>query len=422
MNVLIVGGGGREHALAWKIAQSPLAPRVFCAPGNAGTASCATNVPIGAEDIDGLLAFALEKHIELTVVGPEAPLVEGIVDIFSARELKIFGPTRAAARLEGSKIFCKEVLISAGVPTAGYRAFTDAAPAKKYIDEKHAPIVVKADGLAAGKGVYVCTTDDEAKKAIHEILVDGKFGAAGKHIIIEDCLPGEEASFLAFTDGEYVLPLASSQDHKRIGDGDRGENTGGMGAYSPAPIVTPAVHEKIMRRVMQPTVDRMAAMGAPYRGVLYGGLMIRDGEPSVLEFNVRFGDPETQPLLYRMKSDIVPLLLACIDGGLRGRTIEWDERPSVCVVMAAKGYPNKYPKGMEIRGLDAPLSDAFIFHAGTKQADGKVVTSGGRVLGVTAKGATIKAAIDHAYAAVKKVSFDQAIWRSDIGKKAVKEV
>ena len=419
MNVLIVGGGGREHALAWKIAQSPLVKKVYCAPGNAGIASCATNVAIDAEDIDQLLAFASSNDIGLTVIGPEAPLVAGITDVFQERSLRVFGPSRAAARLEGSKIFCKEVLISAGVATAPYRVFADAAEAKAYIDQKHAPIVVKADGLAAGKGVYVCGSDDEAKEAIDAILVRREFGAAGDRLLIEDCLTGEEASFLAFTDGEFVLPLASSQDHKRIGNGDTGKNTGGMGAYSPAPVVTPEVHEKIMQRVMLPTVRRMAVIGAPYYGVLYGGLMIRDGEPSVLEFNVRFGDPETQPLLYRMKSDIVPLLVACADGALKWHTIDWDERPSVCVVIAAKGYPDKYNKGMEIRGLDAPLTDAVVFHAGTKLAGGKVVTSGGRVLGVTAKGADISAAIANAYAAVKKVSFNNQYYREDIGHKAL---
>ena len=420
MNVLVIGSGGREHALAWKIAQSPLVERVYCAPGNAGTASCATNVSIAADDIDKLLGFASDHRIELTVVGPEAPLVAGIVDRFRERKLKVFGPTAAAARLEGSKIFCKEVLTSAGVPTAAYREFSDARPAMDYLQQVSGPVVVKADGLAAGKGVYVCSGAAEARQAVEAILVQHEFGAAGDRIIIEECLQGEEASFLAFTDGHYVLPLASSQDHKRIGDGDTGKNTGGMGAYSPAPVVTAEVHQRIMDQVMLPTVRRLTEMGVPYQGVLYAGLMIRDGQPQVLEYNVRFGDPETQPLLFRMKSDIVPLLLASIDGTLAHQAIDWDQRPSVCVVVAAQGYPDRYNKGMEIHGLDAPLRDAVVFHAGTKLSEGKVVTSGGRVLGVTAKGANIPAAIDNAYAALAQVSFDQAYWRTDIGRKALK--
>ena len=420
MKILVVGSGGREHALTWKIAQSPLVDQVFCAPGNAGTALCATNVPIGADDIDGLLAFAQKEEIGLTVAGPEVPLVAGITDLFSQAGLKCFGPSAAAARLEGSKGFCKEVMTSAGVPNAAYQTFSDPVAAKQYVREVGAPIVVKADGLAAGKGVLICETIEQAETAVEQVLVDKAFGAAGERVVIEEFLTGEEASFLVLTDGEHVLPLASSQDHKRIGDGDTGLNTGGMGAYSPAPVVTPEVHDLIMNEVMIPSVRRMAEMGTPYRGVLYGGLMIEEGRAKLLEFNVRFGDPETQPLLYRMNSDLVPLMLACVDGGLEKHVIEWDERPAVCVVVASGGYPGSYEKGKVINGLDAETPDAYVFHAGAKPADGQVVTSGGRVLGVTAKGDDIPAAIKNAYAAVDKVSFDGAYCRRDIGQKAMK--
>jgi len=420
MKVLVVGGGGREHALAWKIAQSPLVEHIYCAPGNAGTASCAENVAIGAEDIDALLDFAVTQAIDLTVVGPEAPLVMGLVDKLAAKGLKAFGPSAAAARLEGSKAFCKDIMDAAGVPTAFYQVFTEPEPAKAYAHQKGAPIVVKADGLAAGKGALICPTLADAEAAIDQCMVSRDFGDAGDKVVVEEFLEGEEASFLAFTDGVNVLPLASSQDHKRVGDGDIGLNTGGMGAYSPAPVVTAEVHDRIMQEVMIPVVKQLAAEGAPYKGVLYAGLMIKDGQPKVLEFNARFGDPETQPLLYRMKSDIVPLLLASAEGNLDKHEIEWDEGASVCVVMASGGYPGKYEKGNKIIGLDAELDGAFVFHAGTKLADGEVVTSGGRVLGVTALGATIPQAIEKAYAAVKAVSFDKAYYRNDIGQKALK--
>ncbi|MHA1569953.1 MAG: phosphoribosylamine--glycine ligase [Alphaproteobacteria bacterium] len=420
MKVLVVGGGGREHALAWKIAQSPLVETVYCAPGNAGTAGCATNVPIGADDLNALINFAIQEKIGLTIVGPEAPLVAGLVDRLAEKGIKAFGPSAAAAQLEGSKAFCKEVMVMAGVPTAKYGAFTDAGAAKRYAREMDAPLVVKADGLAAGKGVLICQTIEEAEFSIDQIMTQKAFGEAGNKVVVEEFLTGEEASFLAFTDGEHVLPLVSSQDHKRIGDGDTGLNTGGMGAYSPAPVVTPDVHDKIMNQVMIPTVKTMAERGALYKGVLYAGLMIENGEPKVLEFNARFGDPETQPLLYRMNSDIVPLLLATVDGGLDQHTIKWDDRPSVCIVVASGGYPGSYEKGKVIEGLDAETPDAFVFHAGTKLVDGQAVTSGGRVLGVTAKGQDIPAAIENAYAAVKKVSFEKAYYRTDIGKKALK--
>jgi len=420
MKVLVGGSGGREHALTWKINQSPLVDTVFCAPGNAGTETSAINLPIGAEDIDALFKFAIKENIDLTVVGPEAPLVEGIVDTFTAAGLKIFGPTQAAAQLEGSKAFCKDILNAAGVPTGAHRAFTAAEPALAYVREIGAPLVVKADGLAAGKGVLICRTVAEAEEAIRQILTERQFGEAGDALIVEEFLTGEEASFIAFTDGEFVLPLASSQDHKRIGDGDTGLNTGGMGAYSPAPVVTDEVFAKIMDRVMIPTVRQMAKNGTPYKGVLYGGLMIDNGEPKVLEFNVRLGDPETQPLLYRMKSDIVPLMLASIDGGLEQHDIEWDERPAMCVVIASGGYPGSYEKGQEISGLDQVGKDAFVFHACTKNVEDKVVTSCGRVLGVRAMGDDIPQAIANAYRAVEKIGFENAYWRTDIGQKALK--
>ena len=420
MKVLVIGGGGREHALAWKIAQSPLVSQVYCAPGNAGTAASAQNVPIGADDVDALLDFAQTNDIGLTVVGPEAPLVAGIVDRFTAAGLKAFGPSAKAARIEGSKSFCKRILDDAQVPTAAWDRFTDADAALAYVRKLGAPIVVKADGLAAGKGVIVCQTLAEAEQAIDEILVQRVFGTAGDELIVEEFLVGEEASFLVLTDGDNVLPLASSQDHKPVGDGDTGPNTGGMGAYSPAPVVTDHVHELIMRDVIVPTICEMTAQGHPYKGVLYAGVMVDGGRIKVLEYNARFGDPECQPLLFRMKSDIVPLLLACVDGTLNQHHIQWDPRPAVCVVMASGGYPGSYEKGKPIHGLGDSPADTFVFHAGTKLNDDAVVTNGGRVLGVTARAATIPETIDLAYEAVKKVSFEGAYVRTDIGRKALK--
>ena len=420
MKVLIIGGGGREHALAWKISQSPLVTKLYCAPGNAGTAECAENIAIGSEDIDRLFAFAKAHAVDLTVVGPEAPLALGLVDRFRKAGLKAFGPTQAAARIESSKAFCKEIMDRAGVPTAAYQVFEDPVAAKKYIHRQGAPLVVKADGLAAGKGVIICETTAEADRAVDEMMIAKIFGEVGLKIVIEELLVGEEASFLAFTDGRHVLPLASSQDHKRIGDGDTGPNTGGMGAYSPAPVVTPEVHEKIMEQIMIPTVRCMAKDGYRYKGVLYAGVMIQNGQPRVLEFNARFGDPETQPLLYRMTSDIVPLLLACVDGTLDQHRIEWDPQPAVCIVVASRGYPGNYEKGLPIQGLEARFDNAFVFHAGTKLAGKQVLTGGGRVLGVTGKGATIPQAIANAYAAAEKISFAGAYWRKDIGQKALK--
>jgi phosphoribosylamine---glycine ligase len=421
MKVLVVGSGGREHALVWKLAGSNQVTKVFCAPGNAGTAALATNVAIKDSDIDGLLEFAQKNEIGLTVAGPEAPLVDGIVDRFTEAGLTIFGPSAKAAQLEGSKSFAKRVMIAAGAPTAKYEAFTDFDKAKAYLSEIGAPVVVKADGLAAGKGVILCYSENEALNAVKTVMTEKAFGEAGDVCVIEELLVGEEASFLALTDGETVLPLASSQDHKAVYDGDTGPNTGGMGAYSPAPVVSDEIHDRIMNEVMIPVVKQMKADGTPYKGLLYAGLMIDgDGTPKVLEFNVRFGDPECQPLLFRMDSDLVPLLLACSDGTLAGKTIEWGD-PTVCVVLASGGYPGTYEKGKPITGLgEVTGADRFVFHAGTRLGDnGEALTNGGRVLGVTAKGKTIAEAIENAYDSVAKVSFEKIYFRKDIGKKAL---
>ncbi len=424
MKVLVVGSGGREHALVWKIAQSPRVTQVYAAPGNAGTAELAENVPIGAEDVDALAAFAEREGVDLTVVGPEAPLVLGIVDRFRERGLRIFGPTADAARLEGSKAFAKAVMARCGVPTAEYREFSDPGEARAYIRERGAPIVIKADGLAAGKGVTVARTLDEALEAVDAVMVERRFGEAGARVVVEECLAGEEASFLAFCDGKNVLPMASSQDHKPVFDNDEGPNTGGMGAYSPAPVVTPELFDEIVETVIRPTVEGLAREGTPYVGVLYAGLMIQDGRPKVLEFNCRFGDPECQPIVMRMKGDLVPVLEACIDGTLDRVSLEWDPRPAVCVVMASGGYPGSYTKGHEIRGLDdaARLDDVVVFHAGTRREGGRVVTAGGRVLGVTALGEDIPAAIRRAYQAVERISWEGVHYRRDIGRKALRRL
>ncbi len=421
MKVLVIGSGGREHALVWKIAQSPLVDKVFCAPGNPGIGRIAENVPIAVDDLPGLLSFARQEGIGLTVVGPELPLSLGLVDLFEEYGLKVFGARRNAARIEASKAFAKEIMHKYNVPTAAYEVFTEVEPAIAFIDRLGAPIVVKADGLAAGKGVVVAQTRDEAVAAVREMLSGNAFGDAGSRVVIEEFLRGEEASFLAFTDGRNIIPLASAQDHKAVFDGDRGPNTGGMGAYSPAPVVTPAIHEKAMAEVMRRTIDGMAAEGRPYRGVLYAGLMIDGGSVKTLEFNARFGDPECQPLLMRMKSDIVPVLLAIADGDLSGVSIEWHDKAAVCVVMAAPGYPGDYRKGDTIKGLDAAaeISDLFVFHAGTAERDGNFVTNGGRVLGVTALGDTVQGAIDRAYQGVAAISWDGVHFRRDIGKKAL---
>jgi len=421
MKILVIGGGGREHALVWKIAQSPLVTQIYCAPGNPGTAQLATNLPIKVEEIDKLLGFAKAEGIDLAVVGPELPLSLGIVDLFREYGVTIFGPSRAAARIEASKAFSKDLMKKYDIPTAAYGVFTEIPAAEAFIRQTGAPIVVKADGLAAGKGVIIALTEDEAVSAVREMLSGNAFGEAGSRVVIEEFLTGEEASFLAITDGKNVIPLASAQDHKAIFDGDKGPNTGGMGAYSPAPVVTPEVHHKAMDQVVQRAVDGMAAEGCPYQGILYAGLMVEDGEVKTLEFNARFGDPECQPLLMRMKSDLVPLLLAVAEGDLSGKEIEWHDQAAICVVLAAEGYPGDYPKGDAITGIEAAeeLEQVKVFHAGTDEKDGAVVTAGGRVLGVTALGTDVAAAIAQAYRAVDRISWRGMQYRSDIGRKAL---
>jgi phosphoribosylamine--glycine ligase len=417
MNVLVVGGGGREHALVWKICQSPLVEKVYCAPGNAGTAGIAQNVPISADKIEELIKFVQENNVELTVVGPEQPLVLGIVDAFETKGLRAFGPSAKAAQLEGSKAFSKDLMKKYGIPTADYEVFDSAEEAKKYID-RVGPVAVKADGLAAGKGVSICMDSESAKKAVDEIMEEKAFGDAGSKIVIEEFLIGEELSLLAFTDGKTVLPLDSAQDHKQAYDGDKGPNTGGMGAFSPAPIFTSELKEQVMNEVMIPAVRGMEADGIVYKGLLYAGLMLTDKGPKTLEFNARFGDPETQPLLMRMKNDIIPIFQSCIDGNLAEHTLDWDSKTAVCVVMAAKGYPGSYAKGMEISGLnDAEEAGAVVFHAGTKLNGNRVETSGGRVLGVTALGDTMDGALSCSYSAVKKITWDGIHYRKDIGRR-----
>jgi phosphoribosylamine--glycine ligase len=422
MRVLVVGGGGREHSLVWKLAQSPRVTKVFAAPGNAGIAALAECVAISASEVRLLAEFAAKHAVDLTVVGPELPLTLGIVDEFEGRGLRIFGSTRQAAILEGSKIFAKRLMKKYKVPTGFFQTFYRAEDAKRYIHDIGAPIVVKADGLAAGKGAVVCATVADAVDTVKRIMEDRVFGDAGSRIVVEEFLAGEEASFLAFTDGEAVLPMASTQDHKAVFDDDKGPNTGGMGAYSPAPVVTDTVHRKVMERIMIPTVKAMAAEGRPYRGVLYAGLMIKDGEPRVLEFNVRLGDPEAQPLLMRMESDLLPVLEAVVDQRLRDVDIRWRPEPAVCVVMAAGGYPGAHDTGKTISGLAeaAQVNDAMVFHAGTAQAGDRIVTNGGRVLGVTALGADLPSAIERTYEVVGKIHWDGAYYRTDIGRKALK--
>jgi phosphoribosylamine--glycine ligase len=421
MKILVIGGGGREHALVWKMAQSPLVERIYCAPGNPGIARQAECVPLAVDNIDGLLDFAREKQIGLTVVGPELPLTLGIVDRFRAAGLAIFGADRKAAQIEGSKAFAKDLMAKYGIPTAAYDTFVDRDAAVAFIRRHGAPIVVKADGLAAGKGVIVAQSEEEAIGAVDRIMRDKAFGEAGAKVVIEEFLEGEEASFLAFTDGKTILPLASSQDHKPVFDGDRGPNTGGMGAYSPAPVVTPVIHEQILESVFRPAIDGMAAEGCPYSGILYAGLMIRGDEIKVLEFNARFGDPEAQPLLARLKSDLVPVLKACARGDLSGVGLEWHEKAAVCVVMASGGYPGTFEKGYAIEGLEKAekIDDLVVFHAGTTAREGKVVNAGGRVLGVTGLGSTVAEAIDKAYSGVRTISWKGAHYRTDIGQKAL---
>ena len=420
MKILIVGGGGREHALAWKIAQSPKVTALFCAPGNPGTAPIATNIDLQADDLDGLLAFALEQSIDLTVVGPEQPLVLGLADRFQEKGLKVFGPSAKAAQLEGSKAFSKDLMQKYNIPTAEYAAFEDPDEARAYLKGK-GPQVVKADGLAAGKGVFVCANETEGVEAIHQIMDDKIFGESGSRIIIEERLEGQEVSLLAFTDGTTVLPMEAAQDHKAVFDGDTGPNTGGMGAYSPAPIFTPELRQEVIQRIMIPAVNGMREEGIPYQGVLYAGLMITDKGPKTLEFNARFGDPETQPLMMRMESDIVPIMEACVDGDLYLCSLDWQPDAAVCVVMASEGYPGSYEKGRPIRGLEQAdaLPGVTVFHAGTKQSGDEVVTSGGRVLGVTALGGNVEQAIEKAYQAVGKIEWQGAQFRKDIGRKAL---
>jgi phosphoribosylamine--glycine ligase len=421
MKILVVGGGGREHALVWKIAQSPLVTQVYCAPGNPGIGQLAVNVPLKVDDLDGLLAFARTHRIDLTVIGPELPLSLGIVDRFEAHGLTIFGARQNAAIIEASKAFAKDLMYKYDVPTAFYEVFTEIAPALAYIERHGAPIVVKADGLAAGKGVIVARSVAEAQAAVRDMLSGSAFGAAGARVVIEEFLEGEEASFLAFTDGKTIIPLASAQDHKPVFDDDQGPNTGGMGAYSPAPVVTPVIHDTAMQDVMRRTVDGMAAEGRPYRGVLYAGLMIKDGKVKTLEFNARFGDPECQPLLMRLKSDLVPVLLACARGDLTGIELEWHDQAAVCVVMAAGGYPGDFVRGLPITGLEqaARLDDLVVFHAGTALRDGRIVTNGGRVLGITGRGPDVAAAIAKAYQGVRGITWEGAHYRTDIGRKAL---
>ena len=417
MRVLVIGSGGREHALVWKIKQSPKVEKIFCAPGNAGTSEFADNIPIAADDIEGLLQFAMKKEIGLTVVGPEQPLVMGIVDRFEVKGLRIFGPSASAAELEGSKSFSKDIMQKYGLPTAEYKIFTSAESATKYIQAKNCPLVVKADGLAAGKGVLLCRSSREALVAVDTIMRQRLFGEAGDQIVVEEFLEGQEISVLAFSDGQTVLLMDSAQDHKAVYDGDIGPNTGGMGAYSPAPVFTELMRQKVRDKIMLPMVRAMQQEGRTYKGILYAGLMLTKTGPQILEFNARFGDPETQPLMVRMETDIIPLFEACIDGTLGQCQVNWKNKSSVCVVMTAEGYPSAYQKGEIISGLQNANStpEVVVFHAGTKEQDGKVLTNGGRVLGVTATGANTKSAIQKAYDAVGKVNWRGVHYRKDIG-------
>lgn len=422
MKVLVVGQGGREHALVWKLAQSPLVEKIYCAPGNAGTAEDCTNTDISADDIPRLVKFAQAERIGLTVVGPEAPLTDGIVDAFQEADLPVFGPTKAAARLEGSKSFSKELMKKASVPTAPFAVFDSVEQAESYInDREETPLVVKADGLAAGKGVFVCSTQGEAADAVAQIMREEAFGQAGSRVLIEERLDGQEVSILALVDGNTIVPLETSQDHKPAYDDDKGPNTGGMGAYSPAPLVTPELMDEIITQILVPTVDTMKRSGCPFRGILYAGLMITNQGPKVLEFNVRFGDPEAQPVLMRLQTDLAEVLLACAQGKLGDfPELQWDPRPAVCVVMAAEGYPGDYEKGRPIRGLEeaSRLPDTKVFHAGTALQGEQVVTNGGRVLGVTALGNSIADAKLKAYQAVKCIRWEGAWCRHDISDKA----
>lgn len=424
MNVLVIGSGGREHALVWKISHSPRVRKIFCAPGSAAIGELAETVAIAPNEIDKLAEFAAKEKIDLTVVGPELPLTLGITDFFEARGLRIFGPNKAAAQLEGSKAFAKEILRANKIPTASFATFRDAASAKNYLSQQQSPYVIKADGLAAGKGVLICADRREAEAAVEAFLVRKTLGEAGDKVVIEEFLDGEEASFMVLTDGEHILPLASSQDHKRAFDNDQGPNTGGMGAYSPAPVVTPQMHERIHREILAPLLVGLKTEKIRYRGVIYVGLMITQDGPKVLEFNARFGDPECQPIMMRLKSDLIALMEATIDGTLEEIEAEWHDDPAVCVVLCAGGYPGPHDKGKEIHGLEKLKNwqSGFVFHAGTVTDNGCWLTSGGRVLGVTARGDTIAAAVNEAYRAVGEISWEGMHYRKDIARRALKKV
>ena len=423
MRILVIGGGGREHALVWKLAQSPQVDKIFVCPGNPGMKNLAECIALPLTDLEKVADFAQQEAIDLTVVGPEATLVAGIVDVFSKRGLAIFGPTAAAAEIEGSKAFSKQLMAKYGIPTAFFKVCEDIPTAKAYIEEKGAPIVVKADGLAAGKGVVVAMTKAEALAAVDDMMGDLKFGGAGARVVLEEYMEGEEASLLAFTDGETIVPMLAAQDHKRVNDGDEGPNTGGMGAYAPAPVMTDILKEKCVELVLKPTIEAMKAEGRPYKGCLYAGLMIKGDDIKVVEFNARFGDPETQVVLPLLASDLVDVMLACAQGRLGEIEVKWSDAATVCVVMASGGYPESYKQGLPITGLEAAgaLPDTIVFHAGTKEVDGEIVTAGGRVLGITAIGKDIRAAKDKAYAAVEYIKFTDAHYRHDIAWRALRD-
>jgi len=424
MRILVIGSGGREHALVWKLKQSPRVTKIYCAPGSAGIGELAECLAIGPEQIDQLADFAAKQQIDLTVVGPELPLTLGIADLFESRGLRVFGPNRAAAQLEGSKAFSKEILAVNGIPTAAFGTFTDAAAAKKYLAQQRSPYVIKADGLAAGKGVLICANLADAEAAIDEILVRKAFGSAGDKVVIEEFLDGEEASFMALTDGDHILPLASSQDHKRIFDNDQGPNTGGMGAYSPAPVVSAEIHDRVLREILAPLLAGLKRKNIRYRGVIYAGLMITKEGPKVIEFNARFGDPECQPIMMRLQSDLLPLLEATIDGELDQVKAEWYEDPAVCVVLTANGYPGSYDKGKEIFGLEnlAYWQQGFVFHAGTAKENNHWRTAGGRVLGVTARGRSLAEAVKEVYRAIGEISWAGMHYRKDIAHRALAKI
>ena len=422
MKVLVIGGGGREHAICWKLSQSRSVDKVYCCPGNAGIAQIAECLNVNQNDFPSLLDFVKYEWVDLTIIGPEDPLSRGIVDLFEREGRRVLGPTKAGAQLESSKVFCKDLLKSHGIPTAEYKVFTSYVHAEEYVRFKGAPIVIKADGLASGKGVFVASTIKEAFDALRIIMKDRAFGAAGDKVIVEECLQGEEASFMAFTDGKIIVPMVSSQDHKRIFDNDKGLNTGGMGAYSPAPVLTPELEKMVMEKILEPTLRALRSEGITYKGILYAGLMIRNGIPSVLEYNCRLGDPETQPVLSRLKTDFMEIAMAIAEERLADVTIEWLPDPAVCVVISSKGYPGQYRKGDVITGLDKAqeLEGVQVFHAGTAFRDDAVITSGGRVLGVTATGKDIAAAKARAYEAVQKIHFDGMHYRKDIADRALK--